>query len=1559
MADETQGSWKPLSTPTAIPETAALPTTEPDEEAPKGSWKPLVAATAPEEPESTPTSWRPIATESSQGEAAEEPAAGSWKPLTDLSNTSHTPLTNEEFNYGQYTKPEVMEDEPWYSKAWDWMNSPLYDLHKWGVREGAGSFERGLETGLEDIGSGLISPLMIGLMVASFGGAAGEAVGIAGARTAGITALKALGVNELAAPVVAGSVNTLMTAGFTAQMIGSLITQSPQFLDALKDGDVEQATRLGTNILATGIFLKKSLAHGFDEYAETKMAYRKSRGIVENPSTTENLRLAAEIAGKYYMKMSMANDAARAKAEEFTRQLKAAGAEDRVTQAAIRHYITQDGDVARIAKMEGVARGTIGPREYTPEEQELHQQAAELRKWASESVYTNKDTGEPTVLYTTEPVKGAEGLGTPLTQEGRAENASYVQIKKVNPMGNEAGLQKYIEQSGGEEAAKADLQKAGFDGISFTGTDGKLRVIAFSDNQIRPVEQYEAAKNEGWNREHAYIAVDKKNLPQIRTSGIGVDPEKNNIRYYASPKEALDNAAMPPSGNKNDLVVLTVPREEIEADTRESAAATRSKAQPRTGATGPAQIYPGVELKSNVDLKNGKLEIGLHDIRDKKVGQILVGIDKSTNTAHVNDAKIESGPREVNDKSLFRGRGYGKAMYLEAMRVAKENDVRYFSNDAGGATSLDARYVWDSLARQFEVKEEHDEGIPRLTSRYTIDLSKIPMKDLEPQPLKVGPVPDDMLVAAKRHMPGTMLERDADGNFTGVRMLRPQGAEDLPGDMSRVFKTWTPEEKDLYLEGLGKVPNLTPEQIEIAKTLRKLYDNSFLKANDHGLIRSWVQSYHPQAWANDTNSMWSYLFGKTKEPVTNEALNQLRHDTDSGRFDTNINAAKHRAYQTEFEGVMAGEKFKTDDLALHVQNHLKAIEQAIAAQEYLEDLRAKRVQASDGRPAVVLAGTARKMGGDENPALAVNPNAVKSIRISPEKVQEMSEGANPQFGMMSQLEWGLKNGYIEKLPWTTEDEEGVKRPAYAWSTENYVSIDHPSMRGWGFAGVDTAGNPAIMHGNLVVHPDFADHVRQVIGADQSIVRKSAAGRFALKASGEAKGLLLSISPFHIAQEGLRAMMVGINPFDASHIDINDSPTLQLGVKNGLIRGENLAKDQFSTGYASHSTLVSKIPGLNRFQSWMQSFLFEKYIPSLKDRSFTKLFEDVRNANPELTDDEAAHRAASMTNDVFGGLNYRQLGMSASTQDFARLAALAPDWLISEARMLGRAAGMMDPETRDLSRKMMIKQMAAIWLGTRALNMVASGQMHNEAPFGVVHKNEKGEETVYAVRFLPTDLIHAISRPGDFIRGRVNPLIVRPMIEGVTGRDAFGRRVTPATEAADIAQNFVPIAAQGLTKHFLGASGDLNALQLGAKAAGLSPYRYNTEAEKLAQQYASDRMESGPVNPENLRAHQEDIRLEDAYRKGQVSKGEIMQKVSKRRADEIVRRAPMAPLQARFDRLPLSEAINVWDVASRSEKDQLASLLWKKRVSFIKQHNAAQRIDDPTWRKLQHVYADLR
>src|SRR5260370_122146 len=273
----------------------------------------------------------------------------------------------------------------------------------------------------------------------------------------------------------------------------------------------------------------------------------------------------------------------------------------------------------------------------------------------------------------------------------------------------------------------------------------------------------------------------------------------------------------------------------------------------------------------------------------------------------------------------------------------------------------------------------------------------------------------------------------------------------------------------------------------------------------------------------------------------------------------------------------------------------------------------------------------------------------------------------------------LSDGTMEKLPWNQEvvDEksgETTKVPAFGWSTDGYQTVDHPSMRDWHYLGKDTAGNNAIMRAQMRIHPEAADYIRQVIGADTSKFRTNPYLKTLMAAQREAKGALLSFSPFHAVQEGLRGVMLGINPFDWRPADVANDSVLRLGVRNNLTFSDYKAQDMFSEGSVAHSKLIGKIPGLNKIQDYIQEFTFDKLIPSLKARAFKSVYQRFSEKMPGASADEIAHSAATYVNDTFGGQHWRDLGASTQSQDMMRAVALAPDWLTSEIRSLWRAAG---------------------------------------------------------------------------------------------------------------------------------------------------------------------------------------------------------------------------------------------------------------------------------------------
>ena len=434
------------------------------------------------------------------------------------------------------------------------------------------------------------------------------------------------------------------------------------------------------------------------------------------------------------------------------------------------------------------------------------------------------------------------------------------------------------------------------------------------------------------------------------------------------------------------------------------------------------------------------------------------------------------------------------------------------------------------------------------------------------------------------------------------------------------------------------------------------------------------------------------------------------------------------------------------------------------------------------------------------------------------------------------------------------------------------------------------------------------------------------------------------------------MMTGINPFGKLDFDLNNDPALEFGVSHGLtLGGSRRSLADFTEGVASHSSIINRIPGLRTLQGEMQHFLFDRYIPGLKARAYKSLFDRYQKAYKDISPVEAAQFAAAHANELFGGLNYGQMGRSMATQDFLRATTLAPDWLESEVRSLYRA---LDPRRGALMRQDIMRMAAIMFGASRVLNYLTSGQPHLEAPFGVVVPGQqKGEaDKVYTLRTLPTDMMHALTSPRDFIAGRVNPLSVRPAVEFLTGRDRQGRKVEFPQEVGDFFSAFTPITATNIANK-LQDVGNLSGAEVAARTLGASTYQYKTEAEKLALQFASDRMPSGPLSGEQLAAHRRKLRAEQMIRAGEEP--DLMQ-FSARERREIRKNAELSALQAHFQRLPMESALAVWDTATPQERATLVPEFLKKKNSFMRVHNTdtlPEKQSNRTYQRLLTMFAE--
>lgn len=1501
-----------------------------------------------------------------------------------LSNNPLLSLSPEERTQSARPDPENNEDEPWYSKTWDWMNKPLWDLHQYGTRTGAGVFERGAESGAEDLISGLTSPLSLAIIVGTFGEGALEKVGMTGASTmfgnAVPAVLRSVGVSAEASPYVARGLKVMMDAGFTGQMLTGLVTQSPQFLDALKDGDYETATRLGVNITAIGGLTALGARTTFEDAAYVKDAVN---GTLK--TKIDELKLVKKLAGDRDAARVVASERAFTVEKIIAAERETAGAADPAIEGGVVQSMEAGHDRKLIQDQHDALAGTLAVR---PGDIEI-------------SPLTHPDD----FIYHAVDKKIADmvrnsGIKMDKLGDGHASPTEAIDHAALPPSGDKSDLRVFaIPRSElPTQMALSTSDELPQDSLP----NGRLmHGVSWSDIRYHELGHAIGANNLGWG------------APEVLSH---LHPELAGGSAAAATRIQPPNRLMMPNGNV-DVMKLS-PEELANYVTMHLAGGA---AQEVMGGR-PMDRNPGMrsDLRRLDDIFQ---ELGYSDeeqfehvaaakqrakdlLSDPVHKAIMEKYGKERETGL--DQRFQIGPERMKQMhSELQARKNAADAESTARKIPSGNQGPDTGTKSGGPektvpgdkegpklsidTTSPEEQEYLETAKSFGIDYRGiQHGSNDTHAVFQDPASKtsfiINTKDWSPEQFeaKLSAARERMTLSHsastdKNIMPSHEVHMATDGEHDIIgdaRPLRPDRPHDLTMDNAR-FNALTQDQKERILARYKAGTNLTGDQLDLAKKMEQRYASELERAQNAGKLRMGVENYHPRAYVDaKPKGFFQDLFGKSIDPENNPAYASLRHQSDNGAFDTNIAAAKHRMFETNFQADMAGREIRNPDLAKDFANYQYRLDLAIADQNFLDGLRASGAKGPDGRPLVALEGSSKILGEEsKNPAVLVSPKAIRGVPISNEIVKAMMEDGR--------LEDLVNSGKIDKLPYTREIEltkkgengeaEKVTVPAYAWSTNGFHTIDHPSFRDWQHIGKDTDGNNVIMKASMRVHPAIADYIRQVVGAATSPIRESKVGAAALATSSEAKHLQLSFSPFHAAQEGLRGVMAALGSIgnsdamkswaDWKPYNVEKDPLLQMGVRNNLTLGTDYkAQAETSEGLTSNSKLISTIPGLNRLQGFIQSVTFDKIIPGLKARAFKsnyyRFLADSNARGTVLTADEVALKAAKYTNDSFGGQHWRDLGVTTNMQDISRLAALAPDWFTSEVRMLYRAAGGMGAPEASIARSDMLRLSAALYMTARVVNMLSTGKPHPEAPFGLVVKGRDGEDDkVYSMRTLPTDLVHALSDPRGFIAGRVNPLIVRPGLEFISGRNDRGQKVTLPDQVEDLSRNIVPIGAQGLFKGNLPGF-STNADQL-TKAAGATVYTYHTEAENLAQRVASDHMPSGPVDPRELRTHQRNIMLEDGLRTGDVSRGDVLRLLPRRQAEELIKNSNMTPLQGRFARLPLSDALDVWSLATPAEKDSLHSLLWKKRLNYIQEHTPAQRDVDPAWKKMQNVYGDLQ
>jgi hypothetical protein len=569
------------------------------------------------------------------------------------------------------------------------------------------------------------------------------------------------------------------------------------------------------------------------------------------------------------------------------------------------------------------------------------------------------------------------------------------------------------------------------------------------------------------------------------------------------------------------------------------------------------------------------------------------------------------------------------------------------------------------------------------------------------------------------------------------------------GGDEAVLRDRASKSRPKFKKGYEAALSLTEEEKNHARSISKYLEDMLQEGINSGMLNHGIENYITQIW-------------KKENPVTKK----LQASLQGGNLNKKFQFAKQRVFDSYFEGEQAGYEPASKDVASLIASYDLSFRKTEAARAFVKNLQDGK--AEDGQPLVKLSGYAQPIGEDGMPpdAYMIKPTA-------------RPEGAVTADG----------------------------RP--------YVSINHPAFKQWKWTMKGPDGKPVFMESDMLVHPDIASQIKNITSqswfkANRIPVVSSAVDGL-LKFSSILKQTKLSLSLFHLDQEGLHSLFHRINPANLEKIDLNNEKQNGL-VLHGLQLADFHSQELFSEGLAGGG-LVGKIPVIGKMQNWFNDFLFKDYIPKLKMNMATHALErNIERYSNKLSMDQIYELTADQANAAFGELNYKMMARNKTVQDTMRLFLLAPDFLEARSKFVAQALKPYGAEQRAALALMGV----SLYVAGRVLNQALDGDPHYDKPFSIFHEGRE-----YRLRTVLGDVSELVDKPNTFFMNRLSPF-GRTGVEFLTGRDSRGIKRNAVEQAEDFLSWFVPIPAQAQPSSTVGSQV--------LSSMGLSNYQHMTQTD---------------------------------------------------------------------------------------------------------------------------------
>ena len=615
---------------------------------------------------------------------------------------------------------------------------------------------------------------------------------------------------------------------------------------------------------------------------------------------------------------------------------------------------------------------------------------------------------------------------------------------------------------------------------------------------------------------------------------------------------------------------------------------------------------------------------------------------------------------------------------------------------------------------------------------------------------------------------------------------------------------------------------------------------------------------------NYINVMWA-----KPSIFSNRAAKTFWAQLNSGMLAANPSFAKAKVFEGYFEGEQAGWEPKDKRVGYALAKYQSAMDEALASRKMIKDMF--NAKAKDGRPLVAVPGVGTQIKGDPETA----------------------------------------------TPWL------IKPTARPEDTGDYLSINRAALKKWKWLGKDAGGNNIIMQGDLLVHPELAHRLKNLLS--KSAIRDNIVGRAVLGAGREVKGTIMSLSLFHQAQEGFHGLSHAVNSFDVPKVDITNPKTLAL-INHGMTLFDDHGLGEWGDGVVG-AGLIDKIPGLGEYNHKYQDWLFKHYISGLKDLMGRQALDNNIARYPKLNFDQVCKLTAEQANQAFGGINWRMMGLHPTTIDALRIGLLAPDFLAARLGFVGQALRPYGMEQRIA----LLRQATMLFVGARVINYLADPDkhdMHWDKPFSVVIGGRE-----YTMRSVIGDTVHLCTDPRSFVYHRLSPAI-SSLGEIATGRNVRSRKVDTVTALKDVGRRLPPIPLQ-----FFFNKKDQTFMNGLLQMVGITSFEARTGAQQQIMDTKSDHVGTGMVSEENSSRYYEKMKIEREYRNTRDSSFLLNalteNKINKAEFRQIKEDSKLSDLERDTNNFSIEEMDKVIAKANPLEREALEKIRNKKVKSAIR------------------------